>query len=856
MGRRISYGRRLELLLAEVGQYNNDEAFLHRAIELLRESAGATAALVLREHDRYTAIPLACEPADPLLESITTPFCLRKALTTRRCVFLPDYASDPAPEPLLLAWGSVSVAVLPIRGPGFNGGAVFVWRERQTFSPGMRLFLSALQGCLQLIVSPHLHAGNFEKAQHRLGAILETIPQGIVFVDDSGDLGWVNATASQTLQLPAGANAPLAISGAMRDLRSRADDLPISNRDGNSSQWLWILRSPEFRVLSVATRLTKAGNTQGRIWVIDDITVRYLLEQQVRESHDTLERSVAERTADLVKINAALQDEIKERRRTESRLCNSEARKSALFETALDAIILVNESGAILEFNPAAERTLQCRRDQVLGKHLAEVLLPPEFAEPGSLRSVLDCMEAAHLGKRFELMAMRSDGTRFPAKVVTHSIPLDGVRGFAFYLRDLTGLKYAERALRESELRFRTLVECIPDIVWSSDSNGSLAYFNEAWYRYTGQNEQEATDWGWAAVVHPEDRQRNIAAWKHAIAMEEPFQIEFRLLHANGGHRWHLGRGTPLRDDQGVVRRWLGTCTDIEEQKQAQQVLARSEEELKALVSVRTFELEQERDRAEAANRAKSSFVANMSHELRTPLNGILGFSELLRDGVVGPVTNTQTELLDDVLSSGRHLLQLIDDLLDIAKIEAGKMVAYPEWISPQGIAEEVAQALRPISTRSRIAVRLIGDPELKVVYTDARMFRQVVYNYLSNALKFTPLDGQVEVQLARQSQQTFTLRVQDTGPGISPEGQTLLFRQFQQLDGLMNKRFSGTGLGLALVKQMVELQSGSVGVDSQLGRGSTFWASLPVGEGRRGGDEDASPAALDLSETAAAGVN
>jgi signal transduction histidine kinase/DNA-binding response OmpR family regulator len=250
----------------------------------------------------------------------------------------------------------------------------------------------------------------------------------------------------------------------------------------------------------------------------------------------------------------------------------------------------------------------------------------------------------------------------------------------------------------------------------------------------------------------------------------------------------------------------------------------KAEEELQD----KNAELEKQSRRIEEANRLKSEFLANMSHELRTPLNAITGFSELMFDGKVGPVSPQQKECLDDILSSGKHLLGLINDVLDLAKIESGKMEFCPEPVRVEKLIGEARDILRAIAASKRIELRVEIEPGIGQVVTDPAKLKQVLYNYLSNALKFTPENGKVSLRAKPEGSDAFRVEVEDNGIGIRQEDIEKLFVEFQQLDSSMAKRSQGTGLGLALCKRIVEAQGGSVGVQSIPGKGSTFYAVLP----------------------------
>jgi len=246
-------------------------------------------------------------------------------------------------------------------------------------------------------------------------------------------------------------------------------------------------------------------------------------------------------------------------------------------------------------------------------------------------------------------------------------------------------------------------------------------------------------------------------------------------------------------------------------------------------VELRREQAEARSDQAEAANLAKSQFLANMSHELRTPLNGIIGFTEFLIDEKPGPLQPKQKEYLGEVLNSGRHLLQLINDVLDLAKVEAGKMELNLETFSLRKAIEEVAAVTKGIAQKKRIIIDIEIGAELDAVTLDQHKFKQILYNLLSNAVKFSDNGGKVGIHARRLDPQRLEVQVRDAGIGIKAGDINRLFTAFEQLDSGTARRYEGTGLGLALTKKIVEFQGGQISAESEPGQGSVFTVVLPV---------------------------
>jgi PAS domain S-box-containing protein len=294
-----------------------------------------------------------------------------------------------------------------------------------------------------------------------------------------------------------------------------------------------------------------------------------------------------------------------------------------------------------------------------------------------------------------------------------------------------------------------------------------------------------------------------------------------------------LDGGALRNEGRELVRREDGTQFPVEYVSSA---IVERGERTGAVVSIRDitererFEetLHEKNVALENANLTKDRFLANMSHELRTPLNGIIGFAELMHDGKVGPVSVQHKEYLADILASGRHLLLLINDMLDLSKVEAGKMELKLEPVDLESLVYEVRGSLHSLTATTRIQLQTDIDRSLTKIVTDRRSLKQVLYNFLSNAIKFTGEGGQVNLRVIPEDDKTFRLEVEDTGIGIAPEDIGKLFVEFQQLDNSAGKKYPGTGLGLALTKRLVENQGGHVGVRSIPGSGSLFYAILP----------------------------
>jgi signal transduction histidine kinase len=316
--------------------------------------------------------------------------------------------------------------------------------------------------------------------------------------------------------------------------------------------------------------------------------------------------------------------------------------------------------------------------------------------------------------------------------------------------------------------------------------------------------------------------------------INETRRDSYQILERRSGQQRDRARETLWRFICGAILSlilarlaWARLYQAVHSREITQTALEKSAEELRE----KTALLESQNAEILRATQLKSEFLANMSHELRTPLNSITGFSEVLIDGVAGPVNVEQREYLGEILEGSRHLLHLINDVLDLAKVESGKMTFRPEVVDLEHSIQGTMQMLELMAQQKQIQIRREIDRDGRFAFLDEARFKQVLFNFLSNALKFTPSKGRITVRVIAEAERWFRLEVQDTGIGISQKDQQLLFQEFHQLDAGVAKQFQGAGLGLALTKRIVEAQGGRVGVSSEVGVGSTFFALLPRGK-------------------------
>jgi PAS domain S-box-containing protein len=359
------------------------------------------------------------------------------------------------------------------------------------------------------------------------------------------------------------------------------------------------------------------------------------------------------------------------------------------------------------------------------------------------------------------------------------------------------------------------------DIFCTAGFDGFFKTVNPAFEKTLGFTPQELLSKPYLDFVHPDDRQATTTEGGRLQNGEVTFAFENRYLCNNGDYKWILWNAVSV-PDKGLI---YAVGHEITARKRAEERQIRLAKRLEAANS----ELALRNREVERATMMKSKFLANMSHELRTPLNAIIGFSDLLSEGVAGGLNPKQQRFVNHIKQGSNHLLQLINDILDLSKVEAGQLELRCEHFAVQDAVSEVLSNIRPLAMTKTIEVRQqIGSDDL--VFADRIRFKQILYNLLSNAVKFTPKGGRVELTSVQQ-ENLVGISVTDTGLGIRPEDQAVIFEEFRQVDDPNGTAQEGTGLGLAITRRLVEQQGGRIAVESALGKGSRFTFTLPAGQ-------------------------
>jgi PAS domain S-box-containing protein len=501
--------------------------------------------------------------------------------------------------------------------------------------------------------------------------------------------------------------------------------------------------------------------------------------------------------------------DITEHKRADEKLRESEERNRLLVESSPYGIA-IHSDGKFVFMNRAGAKILGAANpEEFIGKRVLQII-HPDYHE--LVKERIRMQEEGKAAPLIEEKLLRLDGTSVDVELTSIPFTYKGKPAMYGVFMDITERKQAENALRENQVRLDLALRSARMGVWHWDIIENRRYFDDQVCHLLGIN--PATFTGAAeeffGAVHPDDRETIKAALARTIEHDVLYEPEYRAVWPDGSVHYITARGRLVRDDKGRALRINGIIWDITERKKME-------------------ELRLENERLAYANEAKSEFLAVMSHELRTPMNAVIGFSELMKAKKAGELNEKQERYMDNILISSKHLLVLINSILDLTMVEAGKIELVMEKIAVPDAINETLNLLKATAEKRNVIFKKEIDPQLDYIEADRQRFKQILVNLVGNAVKFSKPGGGVVTVTAKKEENMAKISVSDTGIGIREEDLGKLFQPFLQLDMSISRKYGGTGLGLAISKQLVELHGGKIRAESRYGEGSTFTFLLPL---------------------------
>jgi PAS domain S-box-containing protein len=566
------------------------------------------------------------------------------------------------------------------------------------------------------------------------------------------------------------------------------------------SQRVGFPEQTESLVLSVAANQASIGLQQA-----------LRLNEQKRLASE-LDLRVAERTAELAAANEVLRTEIAERKEIETRFKRSEARYRVVVETASDAVVSLDESGAIILANPATKRIFGYNPEELIGKPL-RVLMPEAVRglHEAGFKRYLET-GARHLNwQGIELTGLRANGEEFPIEVSFGEMTGDQRKVFTGFIRDISEKKRSEEALLASERNLSLIINTMPVLAWSALPNGTVEFFNQRWLDYTGLSPEQAQGWGWTDAVHHDDLGQMSEYWQSIIVSGVPGEIEARLRRFDGDYRWFLFRADPMRGDAGAILKWYGTNTDIDDRRRAEEALRNTQAELARMMRVMTI----------------GQLTASIAHEVSQPLSGIItNASTCLRMlSSEPPNVDGARETVQRTIRDGKRATDVITRLRTLLSKKKIRI----EQVDLNEAAREVIALLSDELQKNRVTVQQKLNDRLPPVKGDRVQLLQVILNLLRNAsdAMITVNDRPRQLLIRTDADGNHaTVFVQDSGVGFDPEITDRLFESF------FTTKQEGMGIGLSLSRSIVEAHSGRLWATRNEGPGATFAFSIPCDSG------------------------
>lgn len=517
------------------------------------------------------------------------------------------------------------------------------------------------------------------------------------------------------------------------------------------------------------------------------------------------------RTTELKSINALLNKEIIKRKGVARALHKSASFVNSIITNILDGVITINEKGEILSFNKEAENIFGYSESEVLHNNIRSLMPEPDKGNHDNyLTNYFRTGQPKIIGIGRQVLGLRKNGTTFPMDLAINEMFIEGDRHFTGIVRDITLQKESENKIKENEKQLRVITDSVPVLISYVDANQCFRFNNRAYEDWFGLSRDEICGKHIKELFGDMAYERTKKYIEKALS-GELCSHETLMPYKYGPLRYVRAEFIPDIDEQGQCNGFFSCTADVTMQKESEKEIINSREE------------------AVLANKAKSQFLTNMSHDLRTPLNSIIGFSQLLGFDQTKTLTKAQKENIERIEISGKHLLTLINEILDLSRIESGNLSISLENVSIAEIIVEVYAYAQPIA--QRYGIELVDEThkdKTVFVIADKTRLKQVLLNLVSNAIKYNSKNGTVTIFMEKINDTNLRINVSDTGPGIPTEHHVALFEPFNRLDA-DKTNIEGSGIGLSIAKQLTEKMNGNIGLDSVVGKGSNFYIDIPV---------------------------
>ncbi|NWF89305.1 MAG: PAS domain-containing sensor histidine kinase [Ignavibacteriaceae bacterium] len=488
--------------------------------------------------------------------------------------------------------------------------------------------------------------------------------------------------------------------------------------------------------------------------------------------------------------------------------CNAKYEK--VYENSPSGYFTFNNSGTILKLNTTGAEQLGTKKELLVHKSFIDFVVPEHRAR---FQMHLENIFTYKKRHGCEVKIERKDKSLFYALI--ESIPTNGYGGNYLTcessVSDITMLKVAEDALKESEARFQSMANTAPVLIWITDTDALFNFVNNVWLQYTGRTLGQELGMGWIENIHPDDLNPYLQIYKSSFDARLPFEVEFRIKKYTGQYRWIISKGVPRFHSDGRFAGFIGSCTDINDQKEIEDTILGLNEKLKSL------------------NTSKDKFFSIIAHDLKSPLSGLLGFAEILVEEYDELPDEEKKEFIGHTYDAAKNIMALLENLLEWSRIQSGSIVFTPETLNVESVLDDIFGLFAQNARNKNIKLEKNIDSST-MVFVDKNMFHTILRNLVSNGIKFTNDGGSIVVS-AKMFPKFVEISVKDSGVGISEANLQKLFKIDTSFSTQGTNKERGTGLGLMLCKELVEKNGGKIKVESELGKGTTFVINLPKGK-------------------------